>query len=435
MPTPNKPANGGGPAPADWTILIYMAGDNDLDSFGGKDINEMKTVGSSDKVHIIVQRDSAKKGAQATRMRVRKGTTIASDVVKPLGKINTGDPAALEDFLNWGLAAYPAKRTMAVLWNHGSGWDDTDIYEATRKKRSDLRQLPTASQIAGARRASAPPLALEVKRSVSNRKRTRSPFFLTGLHVENIGGQRRAICFDDDAQDFLDSVEMKNVFASVAKKAGRPFDVIGMDACLMAMVETALQVQVAGSYFVGSQEVEPGNGWPYDVILKELSARSSIDGKTFCALIARQFVRSYKSSETVTQSACDLKLLGDVVKTANVLGSVITANWGAAGSPIRRSVSFVREMSQHYEHPDYVDLWDFAGKLAVDQPQVAVAAKAVQKAIEACVFANHAMNPGVANSHGLSIYLPLQRSVSPLYKNLDFGKDGWARFINARAKL
>jgi len=41
-------------AVAEWTILVYMAGDNNLNSFGGKDLLEMKRIGSTDKVHVVV---------------------------------------------------------------------------------------------------------------------------------------------------------------------------------------------------------------------------------------------------------------------------------------------------------------------------------------------------------------------------------------------
>ena len=64
-----------------------------------------------------------------------------------------------------------------------------------------------------------------------------------------MAGQCRAIAVDDDAQDFLDNGEMTKAFAMVASKAMRPFDVIGMDACLMIMVETCLQVQGSGTVF------------------------------------------------------------------------------------------------------------------------------------------------------------------------------------------
>ncbi|TFG91260.1 MAG: hypothetical protein E4H15_06245, partial [Syntrophobacterales bacterium] len=41
-----------------WTIISYMNGDNDLESFIVGDLNEMEKVGSSDDVSMVVQIDA-----------------------------------------------------------------------------------------------------------------------------------------------------------------------------------------------------------------------------------------------------------------------------------------------------------------------------------------------------------------------------------------
>lgn len=431
--TPSKkPAKTKAAAVADWTILIFMAGDNNLDDAGYADIMEMKKIGSSDKLHIVVQRDSAADGHGARRYYVTKGVKIESDELANLGDTNTGDPKVLTEFLNWGLANYPAKRTMAVLWNHGNGWDDTDIYKAA--KRRGLNP-PSAPATGGPRRGlgglrGSLPAGFNVHRAVKV-KRARGSFFLTAYQIANVDGQRRAIAFDDNAQDFLDSVEMKNVFAAVAKKAKRKFDVIGMDACLMSMVETGLQVQRSGGVFCGSQEVEPGDGWPYDRILKQLAAKSAMDGKTLSSLIVKEFVGSYPKSEAVTQAAFDLAALSAVQKAADAFGAQLAKALANAGDlAVEGAIGRARKQSQKYEHPDYVDLWDFSANLAALWPACAKAATAVQQAIKKCVFANAATHSNVKRSHGLSIYLPVDQ-VSVLYRKLDFAKGGWAKFLAA----
>ena len=431
-----KPAAPKPAAMADWTILIYLAGDNDLDSFGGKDLVEMKKVGSNDKINVIVQRDSADDGG-ARRYRVRKGTTLAEDELAQLGNTNTGDPKVLTDFLNWGLTSYPAKRTMAVLWNHGNGWDDTDIY--AEAKRRGLNPVPAGEPAAGLRRGAGGlrgslPQGFAVKRSVKKQKRRRGSFFITNPAFETKveDGLRRAIAFDDDAQDFLDSVEMKKVFAAVSKKAKRKFDLIGMDACLMSMVETGLQVQKSGVYFCGSQEIEPGDGWPYDKILKQLAAKSAMDGKALASLIVKEFVRSYAKDEPVTQSAFHLESLSAVQKVADTLGAALAAGLkNTQDLTLEGAISLARKRSQKYEHPDYVDLVDFSSNIGKLWPKCAKAADAVRVAVKNCVFANEAPHANVKRSHGLSIYLPVD-AVSELYGNLDFAKGGWAKFLAAR---
>lgn len=418
---------------ADWTILIYMAGDNDLDDFGSIDLAEMKKVGSSDRINILVQRDTAAAGIPARRYRVQKGTSEAADVVQDLGETNTGDPKVLADFLKWGRTKYPAKRTMAVLWNHGSGWDDTDIYaEAKRRKLNPPAARPASGvglRRSGARGRPVLPGGF-VKRSAA-KKRFRGPFFLTAFQLENVGGKRRAIAFDDDAQDFLDSVELKNVFQAAAKAAKRKFDVIGMDACLMSMVETGLQVQQSGEVFCGSQEVEPGDGWPYDRIFKALAAKPEMDGRELCKIIVKEFVTSYPKSQAVTQSAFDLATLTEVQKAANELGALLAKAYKTSDFATQGAIMNARVKAQGYEHPDYVDLSDFATRLAASLPSCAAIAKKVRDAVAACVFTSSAPNVKVKGSRGLSIYLPLGK-VSPLYKNLDFAKGGWGAFLAAR---
>ena len=415
------------PAIAEWTILVYMAGDNNLDSFGGKDLLEMKRIGSTDKVHVVVQRDSASQGAH--RYYMSKGTDIKKDELSALGEINTGDPAVLEDFLTWGLAKYPAKRSMAVLWNHGNGWDDTDIYQAAKDR--GLKPMPAPKD--DARRSgggSTFSSGFAVRRAVKT-PRARGSFFVTAFETKEVGGQRRAIAFDDKAQDFLDSVELKNVFASVAKKQKKKFDVIGMDACLMSMVENGLQVQGAGDVFCGSQEIEPGNGWPYDRILKELTSKPTMTGKELTSVIVKEFVASYTKAEAVTQSAFDLAALTAVRKAADALGERLVKGLSDPSDlALEGALARARRFSQKYEHPDYVDLWDFTAKLAPLWPACGKDVSAVQQAITKCVFANSAPHPNVSQSHGLSIYLPVDR-VNDLYAKLDFASGGWAKFLKA----
>lgn len=431
--TPSRTAAAPPGAIADWTILIYMAGDNDLDDFGGDDIEEMKKVGSSDRIHVLVQRDTAAAGVPTRRYRVRKGTMAEDDVVQKIGETNTGDPKVLADFLKWGRAKYPAKRTMAVLWNHGSGWDDTDIYaEAKRRKLNPPEARPAST--GGQRRSGArgrPMLPGGFIHRSGVKKRFRGPFFLTAFQFDKASGPRRAIAFDDDAQDFLDSVEMKNVFNAAAKAAKRKFDVIGMDACLMSMVETGLQVQQAGEVFCGSQEVEPGEGWPYDRILKALTAKPTMDGRELTKLIVKEYVSSYSKSQAVTQSAFDLTALGAVQKAANELGTLLAKAYKNNDFAAQGAIMNARVRAQGYEHPDYVDLADFSKRLAASLPAFAAIAKKIQDAVAACVFANGAPNAKIKGSRGLSIYLPLGK-VSPLYKNLDFAKGGWGNFLAAR---
>lgn len=408
---------------AEWTILVYMAGDNNLDGFGHDDLEEMKRgLGSCQTINVLVQRDSATPGVASARYRISDSPDVNADVIQNLGETNTGDPATLQEFLEWGLANYPAKRTMAVLWNHGSGWDDTDIYqEASRRGYVE----PTVSR--RGRGTPALPAGFVQRRIVHRRKR--GSFFLTAWEFKaNGGGPRRAIAFDDDAQDFLDNVELRKVFHDVVAKTGRKFDVIGMDACLMSMVETAVQLNGCAEVFCGSQEVEPAQGWPYEAVLGALVANPQIDGKALAELIVNEFIASYPPGKNVTQSAWSGAKVTALEQAVNSLGQAVKDAKVAGNGDIYRALSIVRDEVQTYENQDYIDLGHFCALLEREMPALADAILPVKEALDDSILANKAPDPAVARSSGLSIYFPTGKP-SPLYRKLEFGNGAWAGLV------
>ncbi len=52
-----------------WTVMVWMAGDNDLEEFGDKDLAEMKRVGSNDDINIVVQFDQHARRQHAPLLR------------------------------------------------------------------------------------------------------------------------------------------------------------------------------------------------------------------------------------------------------------------------------------------------------------------------------------------------------------------------------
>src|SRR5262245_25010890 len=111
-----------------WNVMVYLAGDNNLDSAGVADLQEMKTIGSTDQVAIVAQFDRSGARRTTNRYVLQKGSTLAEDLVTSLGETNTGDPAVLRDFVTWAVTTQPARHYMLVIWNHGSGWDDSNLY-------------------------------------------------------------------------------------------------------------------------------------------------------------------------------------------------------------------------------------------------------------------------------------------------------------------
>src|SRR5205823_6865956 len=143
-----------------------------------------------------------------------------------------------------------------------------NIYRSARAALKTRVVYKGASVVGGAPVASRT-LPLVNVRAVARRP-IRRALFASTIHAAL---KTRAIAFDDDAKDFLDNQELKRVLGEARKFLGGKIAVIGMDACLMSMVEVAYQIRGAASVMVGSEQTEPGEGWPYDSILRALAAK------------------------------------------------------------------------------------------------------------------------------------------------------------------
>jgi hypothetical protein len=143
------------PAPVKpWTLLLYMSADNLLERDLFNDLDELATLGSNENANIVVITDlSPDFGLTETTLdglpsgddvtTAFRGRLLAdeepyqaffdypSGSSADLGEINMGDPQTLSDFIQWGVANYPAEKYGLVLWSGGGGWkfsmlDDTD---------------------------------------------------------------------------------------------------------------------------------------------------------------------------------------------------------------------------------------------------------------------------------------------------------------------
>ena len=110
------------------------------------------------------------------------------------------------------------------------------------------------------------------------------------------------------------------MLATAHRVLGRKVDVVGMDACLMTMIEVAYQLRDHAQVLVGSEEIEPGPGWPHAAILGDLTARPAMTAGELGGTVVTRYVASYRhSGQLATQSAIDLGQLGDLVEAVDIL--------------------------------------------------------------------------------------------------------------------
>lgn len=419
--------------PREWNILVYLGGDNNLEARCLDDLRELKAVGSSETVAVAAQIDRMS-DAVTRRYLLSTDTALADDVAQELAEVNTGDPAALVDFVRWAAGACPARRTALVLGSHGDGWKDVDIYRAAVSVG-----IPAEEALAATSRGqedSDPPLP-------------RALFLSSIRQILTSPAEERAIMYDNTARDFLDTLELHRALCQLAGELGKPFDLVGFDACLMSSLEIAFQLQDVCQVLVGSQNNEPGSGWPYEQILGGLVASPGSGPEHLGESIVAAFTNHYLSSparDFVTLSAVRCTGVAALAAAVDVLADRLIDELASNDSFLVALMSIQRHVTR-FSDRDQVDLLHLARLLAErsEAPATQAAAAAVEGLIlsgaetSVVVAARQAppnraagatQNSPTVVAGGLSLYWPRTR-VSPAYERLELARQGrWNQFLH-----
>lgn len=114
----------------DWTVLVYMAADNDLSSYAIQDIIQMERAVQAENLKLVVQVDLPEYGAKRYLIKENQSSWISSPVLQNLGTIDSGDPRQLKDFIRWGFGRYPSQHKMLIIWSHADSWYKNPKYIA-----------------------------------------------------------------------------------------------------------------------------------------------------------------------------------------------------------------------------------------------------------------------------------------------------------------
>jgi hypothetical protein len=151
-----------GPDPmsqAQWTVLVYMDGDNNLEQWVTRDIDkELAAVGSNADVQVVVLADRAPGYSDADgdwtgtlAFNVWKGMKATPEnAVADWGERDMGSPQTLVDFMGWARTSYPARHYALFLWDHGWGWwPGYTMHDVTSNDTLDMDKLRRAMEATG----------------------------------------------------------------------------------------------------------------------------------------------------------------------------------------------------------------------------------------------------------------------------------------------
>ncbi len=375
-----------------WTVLIYMAADNNLSEECVYALTEIHRVGTIEGIKTIALFDSGAEGVETKiydfgknhngNGNVTIGKVLGGSVgvyveterdgslesvatpfsvsapVKPIarpGKAaprkseSAADPEVLEGFLKTGIKARKAERFLVVLSGHGSG------------------------AVGDFLKGNNPPSSLSIR----------------------------------DLAGVLDSVK--------EEIKGAHIHILGMDSCLMSMAEVCAELQDSVQLMVGAEGFELNTGWPYQRILEALKLATSLKGtavgpEELARIIVKTYIRYYQdylvAGVSVDQAACDLRKFGEVTEAVKELAAALKQKvWDLE---IQNAIVLAHWRAQSYKNEQYVDLWDFCDLLeeGCANHDVRTACAKVKRAVKSVVIISRYSGAAFQHSHGLSIFFP-----------------------------
>ena len=377
--------------PVDWTVMLYIAADNDLEQSALIDLDEIERGMPASGVEIIVLIDRAAgyadgyedwQDARVLRMRPdSENGVLAAEELLRLGEINTGDPTNVKNLIEYATTNFPARRYGLVMWDHGGGWQGMadDENPGTGKSHDNLSLSELSSAL------------------------------------------------------------------SQAIPEGNKLDLIGFDMCLMAQVEIAYEMAPYARYMVASQAVEPGYGWPYDVLIPEF-AKPTVGPQRLAANIVERYAQyTAQANERVsTQSAIDLSRMEAVKDAVDALANKLGPNTSTLWSSLARSVFWADSFNPRGKESNRLedknslsssDLLDLLKRTRATLGSAFPAETEFQQLVavmdEAVVDSK--VSPRHKLSHGLSIYAPPSAATfNDAYLQTRFGgSSAWSRLMRA----
>lgn len=372
--------------------MVYMNGKNNLEPDALANFHAMSSVGSTKEVALLAQLGRPKKKRYTDadgnwsgvyRFVVEKGMDPLPNKgtnVEGLGEsIDMGSTDCLRSFVKWGRATYPAKRFMLVIWNHGQGWRFQ--LAKNEKLRIASSRGDTTSVLIPALVADAPPM-----------------------------GGFRAVSSDDDTRSILFNKQIQDVVESEFKD--RKLDVLGYDACLMGMLETAYAFAPSTEVMVASEDLEPAAGWDYEAWLAPLVSKPSMSGEELAKHVVDGYEALNKNKYFTTLSALRLK---DVRVSSGAL-STFADSLRAATPADRKVLHDARLTLKSYgdwANPPLTTSVDLVALLrrfegASGSQTLKASSAQARQAMQAHVIRNYAStrSTGPYGSEGIAIYFP-----------------------------
>ena len=251
----------------EWTILVYMAADNELESAAISDLNEMENVYLPDELNLLVLLDrsggydSSNGDWKGTRIyKVSKDENLNKNLITSEileceelelspdkeAELDMGDEKTLSGALQFARRRYKSSNYALVVWGHGSGW--------------------------------------------------------------------RGFSEDETNSSFMTLSRLRAGIESGME--GEKLDFLGFDTCFGSTFEVAYEMKDCAKIMAGTPGIAAESGWDYTVLLEDFIG-GGLTSESLYSACKNQFQSSYENYKYGAFSVLDLSKIGGVFSAFN----------------------------------------------------------------------------------------------------------------------
>jgi len=430
----------------EWTIMIYMAGDNNLAVDMAYAMEQIKSVAASgaDSPNLFVYYDGNSPAiptlycdfsepGNARYVRSYKVPDKQYNVPKKENE-NAANPRSILNFVDWCVNKVDvendgeitfgrrAQKYALIFSGHSLGFQDIGLFkDETSGKSMKMSDFYVVLQ------------AL-----VSNKK-----------DLQEIAESNSWLAEDRVENELL----------------GQKLDILGFDSCVMGMLEVGYQFNLVAKTMIASEGSVPSAGWTYAKILGCLAREQNrnVDTREVAAHFVEEFIHSQDSytvgGVSVDMAAWDLNRFNRLADAFDGLAEALIDCFKEPESRIyrqmERAILHVHWKCQSYMYDQNVDLGDFCELLDRECSLIAKEigegddteilkrvqkeCRDVLKELQKAVILSGYSGGGYQYSNGVSVFFPWSREAYEVsrknYETLWFAKDvkrqrlSWTDFL------
>jgi hypothetical protein len=399
---------------AEWTVMIYLAGDNNLADDCVNALLGMKDAHVGNSIQVIAQFDPSDTRLSTQRLVIDleekpNGPSLAT--LSPQGPSSKLTKDHVE--VKGGKIKFDDKREGSLQRTPESEEeDDTETDTALPKTLFDF-----------------------ISWSTENFPAHRYMLILAG-HAAGV--EEGYLLKDENPPNAMKLEGLKEVLTQVDQNLKISLDILGLDSCLMNRVEICYELRGLVEIIVGSQSMTPNPGWPYGRILEIMKSRDGgkIEADKLAPIIVSEYINSYVEHAANSGLSTDLAALRvdasvHVAQRVKELGEAISDKLNNGDVAFKNALILAHWEAQSYNGELFVDLCDFCELLVKHYDDVDIARKCgkVKKEINNMVLSTCFCGVDYQYSNGLSIYFPWA-TIFKNYKRLAFAQEDGADWFN-----